>query len=71
MAQLRLTGPGPQRVHDVLGLLRDKTVHDVLDPDTYSQAAGQRLFTLAGGKPGFITGFNAGGVHLRVSGGSR
>ena len=32
----------------------------------YFQASGQRLFTLAGRKPGFITGSHAGGVHLRA-----
>ena len=38
MAQFRLTNCGPKIVHDVLSLFRDKTLHDVLDPDIYVYA---------------------------------
>jgi len=40
MAQFRLTNCGPKIVHDVLSLFRDKTLHDVLDPDTYVEEYG-------------------------------
>jgi hypothetical protein len=48
MAQVRLTNCDPKIVHDVLGLFRAKTLHDVLNPDNYGS-----------GSPGNITFYDS------------
>jgi hypothetical protein len=53
------TRPGhdrPKSVHDVLGLFRLTTVHDMLDPDTYEIGTAPQVLNALGLNGKIITG---------------